>query len=58
MIGSILLAVSLFWLALAEISSERFRMAEFVLGLSLYLIGIVWFLGVELVFFFLHRGAA
>lgn len=57
-IGSILLAVSLFWLALAEVSSERLRTVEFVLGLAVYVIGIVWFFGVEIVFFFLHRGAS
>jgi hypothetical protein len=57
-IGSILLAVSLFWLALAEISTAKWRNIPFVLGLAVYLIGILWFLGVEIVFFFLHRGAA
>lgn len=57
-IGSILLAVSLFWLALAEVGSEKFRTVQFVLGLAVYVIGIVWFLGVEIVFFFLHRGAS
>lgn len=57
-IGSILLAVSLFWLALAEVSAERLRTMHFVIGLAMYLIGIAWFLGVEVVFFFLHRGGA
>jgi hypothetical protein len=56
-IGSILLAVSLFWLALAEVSRDRLRTAPFVIGLAVYLIGILWFLGVEVVFFFLRRGA-
>ena len=54
-IGSILLAVSLFWLTLAEIN-ERLRSIEFVIGLGTYLFGIAWFLGVELVFFLLQRG--
>jgi hypothetical protein len=57
-IGSILLAVSLFWLALAEVSSAKLRTVEFAIGLAVYLIGIVWLLGVEVVFFFLGRGAA
>lgn len=56
-IGSILLAVSLFWLALAEVSKDRLRTVPFVIGLAVYLIGILWFLGVEVVFFFLRRGA-
>lgn len=56
-IGSILLAVSLFWLALAEISKAGVRTIEFVIGLAVYLIGILWFAGVEVVFFFLRRGA-
>lgn len=56
-IGSILLAISLFWLTLAEISGERMRAVEFVVGLGVYLFGVAWFLGVELVFFLLRRGA-
>lgn len=55
-IGSILLAVSLFWLALAEISGERVRTWEFIVGLGVYLFGVAWFLGVEFIFFFLRRG--
>ncbi len=55
-IGSILLAVSLFWLAIAEISREGVRTIEFVIGLAVYLIGVLWFLGVEVVFFFVRRG--
>jgi hypothetical protein len=55
-IGSILLAFSLFWLTLAEIN-ERLRLIEFVIGLGIYLFGVAWFLGVEFVFFLLRRGA-
>lgn len=55
-IGSILLAVSLFWLTLAEIGSERLRALEFVVGLGIYLFGVAWFLSVEFVFFLLRRG--
>ena len=46
----------LFWLTLAEIN-ERLRSIEFVIGLGTYLFGVAWFLGVELVFFLLQRGA-
>lgn len=56
-IGSILLAVSLFWLALAEVSKHGIRTVQFVIGLAVYLIGILWFVGVEAIFFFLRRGA-
>lgn len=55
-VGSIFLAVSLFWLALAEVSSERIRSWQFTLGLGLYLLGVLWFAGVELIFFFMRRG--
>jgi len=55
-VGSVILAVSLFWLALAEVSSERLRGWEFTLGLGIYLVGILWFVGVELIFFFMRRG--
>jgi hypothetical protein len=53
-VGSIVLAVSLFWLTLAEISSERLRTWGFVVGLCVYLIGVAWFFGVETIFFFLR----
>ena len=56
-IGSILLAVSLFWLALAEVSKEGMRTVEFVIGLGVYLIGLLWFFGVEIIFLLLRRGA-
>ncbi|MFT3890107.1 MAG: hypothetical protein QM730_00600 [Anaerolineales bacterium] len=55
-IGSILLALSLFWLTLAEIN-ERLRGIEFVIGLATYVFGVAWFLGVEFIFFLLRRGA-
>lgn len=55
-IGSILLALSLFWLTLAEIG-ERLRTIEFIIGLATYMFGVTWFLGVEFVFFLLRRGA-
>ena len=55
-IGSILLALSLLWLTLAEIN-ERLRGIEFVIGLATYVFGVAWFLGVEFVFFLLRRGA-
>lgn len=55
-VGSVFLALSLFWLALAEVSSERLRGWQFTLGLGIFLLGILWFAGVELIFFFMRRG--
>jgi hypothetical protein len=55
-IGSVLLAVSLFWLALAEVSHERRRGVQFTLGMVIYIVGILWFVGVELIFFYMRRG--
>lgn len=57
-VGSVFLAVSLFWLALAEVSSERRRRWQFTLGLGIYLVGILWFIGVELIFFYMRRGGS
>lgn len=57
-IGSILLALSLFWLALAEVGTARTRTIEFAIGIAVYLIGILWFAGVEIVFFLVRRGGA
>ncbi|HXQ33937.1 MAG TPA: hypothetical protein VN843_07995, partial [Anaerolineales bacterium] len=55
-VGSVFLAVSLFWLALAEVSSERLRGWQFTLGLVTFLVGVLWFIGVELVFLYMRRG--
>lgn len=55
-VGSVILAVSLFWLALAEVSNERLRGWQFTLGVAMYLLGILWFVGVELIFLFMRRG--
>ncbi len=55
-IGSILLAISLFWLALVEISKDHWRAWEFLIGVVTYLVGLVWFLGVEGIFFLVRGG--
>jgi hypothetical protein len=55
-IGSIFLALSLFWLALAEVSNERLRSWQFTVGVGTYLVGILWLVGVELVYFYMRRG--
>jgi len=55
-VGSVMLAVSLFCLAVAEISRERLRIWGFIFGLGVYLAGFAWFLGVEIIFFLVRRG--
>jgi hypothetical protein len=48
-VGTVLLAISLFWLGLAEILSGRQRSLNLTLGLAVYLIGLLFFLIVEVV---------
>ena len=57
-LGSIFLALSLFWLALAEVSSERLRGLQFTLGLVTFLVGVLWFVAVELIFIYMRRGGS
>lgn len=46
-IGTVLLAGSLFWLALAQITRERTRKLALILGLAIFGVSVIWFLGVE-----------
>jgi hypothetical protein len=55
-VGTILIAVSLFWLGLSQLSHLRSRILILVLGVTVYGIGLVWSLGVEFVFFILRGG--
>lgn len=48
-VGTVLLAISLFWLGLAEILSGRGRAINLTLGIAVYLLGLLFFLIVELV---------
>lgn len=43
----VLLAISLFWLALAELNTGRSRMTMFIIGVGIYLFSIAWFSIVE-----------
>lgn len=54
--GTILIAISLFWLGLSQLSHLRSRILILVLGVLVYGFGLVWSLGVELVFFILRGG--
>jgi hypothetical protein len=49
-VGTVLLAISLFWLGLAEILSGRGRTINMTLGIGVYLLGLFFFLIVELIF--------
>ena len=55
-LGTILIAVSLFWLGMFQLSNLRTRTPILVLGVSVYGIGVVWSLGIEVVFLFLRGG--
>lgn len=46
-VGTVLLAISLFWLGLAEFLSGRARTTNLSLGIGIYLLGLLFFLIVE-----------
>ncbi len=48
-IGTVLLAISLLWLGLAEMLSGRGRLVNLTLGIGVYLFGLLFFLIVEIV---------
>ena len=48
-VGTVLLAISLFWLGLAEILAGRARVINMTLGIVVYLSGLLFFLAVEIV---------
>jgi len=49
-IGAVLLALSLFWLALAQIGGGGGRLLTMVIGLGIYGFGLLWFAIVEVLF--------
>ncbi len=55
-VGTILIAISLFWLGLSQLSHLRSRILILVLGILVYIIGLMWSVGVELAFFILRGG--
>jgi hypothetical protein len=57
MLGTVLLALSLFWLALAQVGGSRLRLGTLGIGVIIYLIGMAWFFFVEVLFLFLRGGA-
>ncbi len=55
-VGTVLIAVSLFWLGLSQLSHIRPRLLVLLLGVIVYGFGLVWSLGVEVIFFVLRGG--
>ena len=55
-VGTILIAVSLFWLGLSQLSHLRMRVLILLLGVLVYVFGLVWSVGVEVYFIFLRGG--
>jgi hypothetical protein len=49
-VGTVLLAISLLWLGLAEVLAGRGRTVNLTLGIGVYLLGLLFFLVVEAVF--------
>ncbi|MEP7133799.1 MAG: hypothetical protein ABI904_02585 [Chloroflexota bacterium] len=48
-IGTVLLVISLFWFGMAELTKERARLINLLIGAGIYLVGVVFFFIVELV---------
>jgi hypothetical protein len=48
-IGTVLLVISLFWFGMAELTKERARLINLLIGVGIYLVGVVFFFIVELV---------
>lgn len=55
-VGTVLLAISLFWLGLAEILPGRGRALNLTLGVGIYLLGLLFFAIVEVVSIVSRRG--
>ena len=56
-VGVVLLAISLFWLALSQLSVKRSRLVTLAIGVGIYFFGLIWFGLVELIFFSMRGGA-
>ena len=55
-VGVVLLAISLFWLALSELSAKRSRLILLTIGMGIYFFGLAWFVVVEIIFFTVRGG--
>jgi hypothetical protein len=56
--GLVLLAISLFWLAISELNKNRSQVVAFLIGLGIYLFGLIWIVIVEIIFSIIRGGAA
>jgi hypothetical protein len=56
LLGTIIIAVSLFWLGLSQLEHLRPRLLVLVIGVIVYGFGLVWSLLVEVVFVILRGG--
>ena len=57
-IGTVLLVISLFWFGVAELTKDRARMVDLIVGLGIFLFGVVFLVVVELVAWIARTGAA
>jgi hypothetical protein len=48
-VGTVLLVISLFWLGMAELTKERTRLLNLLVGLGVYLLGVVFLIVIEIV---------
>jgi hypothetical protein len=55
-VATVLLAISLFWLALAEIGGKRFRTVTLVIGAGVFAVSLTALAVIELLFVFLRGG--
>jgi hypothetical protein len=55
-VATVLLAISLFWLALAEIGGKRLRTMTLIIGAAVYGLGLFAIAVIEVLFFFLRGG--
>jgi hypothetical protein len=55
-VGTVLLALSLFWLALAEIGGKRLRTLTLIIGTGVYGMSLAALALIEILFFFLRGG--
>jgi hypothetical protein len=55
-VATVLLAISLFWLALAQIGGKRLRLPTLVIGCGVYGLGLIAIVVIEIAFFFVRGG--
>lgn len=55
-VGTVLLVIGLFWFGMAELTKERTRLINLVIGVGVYLFGVVFIFIVEIVAFIARGG--